>query len=135
MGFTFEGLAELERRLKEAEETIGKEAAKAVEANIEEIFEETQRRVPQKTGALKESGRIEWKDRGGDHPEATIKYGNSEVDRVGVFYAAAVHEIMDARHDPPTGPKYVELPLIEGEEKFKRALAKAAAKSLGKKTL
>lgn len=134
MGFTWEGLAELEKRLKEAEETIGEHAEEAVKNNLEEIFKETQRRVPQKTGALKQSGRIEWKNRG-DHPEASIVYGNSDVDRVGIFYAAAVHEIMDAEHDAPTGPKYVELPLIEGEENFKRDLAKAAMKSLGKKTL
>lgn len=135
MGFTWRGFEELERMLKEAEEKIGDNAAEAVKESLDEIFQETQRRVPQKTGALKESGRIEWKSRGGMHPEAAIVYGNSDVDRVGVFYAAAVHEIMDAEHDPPTGPKYVELPLIEGEEKFKRALAKAAMKSLGKKTL
>jgi hypothetical protein len=135
MGFTWEGLAELERRLKEAEETIGDKAAEAVKNNIEEIFKESQRRVPQKTGALKQSGRIEWKERGGDHPEAAIVYGDSDVDRVGIFYAAAVHEIMDAEHDVPTGPKYVEQPLIEGEENFKRDLAKAAARALGKKVL
>lgn len=134
MGFTWEGLAELERRLKEAEESIGDKAEEAVKENIEEIFQQTQRRVPQKTGALKESGRIEWKKKG-NHPEASIVYGDSDVDRVGVFYAAAVHEIMDAEHDPPTGPKYVEQPLIEGEQRFKRDLAKAATRALGKKTL
>lgn len=134
MGFTWEGLADLERMLKEAEETIGEKAEEAVRNTIHEIFEETQRRVPQKTGALKQSGRIEW-TKHGNNPEAVIRYGNSEVDRIGVFYAAAVHEIMDAEHDPPTGPKYVELPLIEGQERFKRALVKAAERALGKKTL
>lgn len=135
MAFEMEGLAELEKMLKQAEESIAENAEDAVQNNIQEIFEETQRRVPKDTGKLADSGRIEWVEKSGAVREAMIRYGDSNIDRVGVFYAAAVHEILDAQHDPPTGPKYVELPLIEGQDKFERDIAKAAMKSLGKKSL
>ncbi|MFE9742959.1 hypothetical protein [Streptomyces sp. NPDC006477] len=136
MGFKFDGSFDnLEKLLRQAENEMGDKAQEVLGDNIQEVFDETQRRVPKKTGMLKESGQIVWKDRSGPTRSASIVYGNSEVDRVGVFYAAAVHEILDAEHAPPTGPKYVELPLIEQEDKFKRDLKRAAAKALGKKTL
>jgi len=136
MGFKIEGdLKELLKRLEKAEKEVADEAQKAVSESIKEIFEETQRRVPKKTRALMDSGRVEWKSRTGKVRSASIIYGNSETDRIGVFYAAAVHEILDAEHDPPTGPKYVEIPLEDGTEAFKNRLAKAAERALGKKTL
>lgn len=135
MMLEFDGLDELIETIKQAEDTLGDRIGEVVKNNIDEIFQETQRRVPRKTGALKESGKIVPIDRTGSDRSYAIQYGDSDVDRVGVFYAAAVHEIMDAEHDPPTGPKYVEGPLNEGIEKFKKDLAKAAQRALGKKTL
>ena len=129
------GLEKLFEMLETAEREIGDEAEAAVDDSIKEIFEATQRRVPKKNRALMESGRIEWKQRSGRVRSASIIYGNSETDRIGVFYAAAVHEIMDAHHDAPTGPKYVEIPLEEGVQKFKDRLVKAATNALGKKSL
>ncbi|GAA2554969.1 hypothetical protein GCM10010423_65180 [Streptomyces levis] len=136
MGFDISGdLGELIAMLETAEQEVAEEAEGAVEDSIKEIFEATQRRVPKKTRALMESGRIEWKERSGNVRSASIIYGNSDTDRIGVFYAAAVHEILDAQHDPPTGAKYVELPLEEGTQRFKERLEKAAKNALGKKTI
>jgi hypothetical protein len=130
-GFIVRDLLKLDEMLRRAEEAVEDEAHEAVDDTIKEIFEETQRMVPKKTRALMESGRVEWKDR----TSASIIYGNSETDRIGVFYAAAVHEILDAEHDPPTGAKYVEIPLETGMNKFKDRLGKAAKDAFGKKTL
>lgn len=131
----FHGLNELIKTLEKAEKEVSEKAKETVSSNIKKVFEETQRRVPVRTEALKKSGRIEWGDETGNHISASIVYGDSEVDRIGVYYAAAVHEVLDAKHEVPTGPKYVELPIIEAKESFKKDIAKMAQKALGKKTL
>ena len=136
MGFSIDrDLKKLLERLEDAEKEIADEAEEAVDESIKKIFDATQRKVPKKTTALKDSGRILWKRKTGNVRTASIIYGNSETDRISVFYAAAVHEILDAEHASPTGAKYVEIPLEEGVQAFKKRLAKAAERALGKKTL
>lgn len=122
MGFHLRGLEEAVKQIQSGKDDIADAAEKAVDRATQLIFDETKIRVPKKTSALLDSGRIERIRTTGYERTYTIKYGDSQVDGVGVSYAAAVHEILDAEHPAPTGPKYVELPLIEGEGEFKRIL-------------
>jgi hypothetical protein len=133
MGFSLEGLAELRERLKDSDHIFGDAAGEAAKKTIEEVYDETQVRVPQgKTGALANSGKTQAVRDVGNVREYEVVYGDSDVDRVGVFYAAAVHEILDAQHPAPTGAKYVELPLIEAEDKFRNNFIDEMKKAVNK---
>lgn len=131
MGFEVVGLDEAIRKFEKAKEEVSDNVDDRVHDTMKDVFEETQRRVPKESLALMRSGRIERDDDGSE----SIVYGNSEVEGVGVYYAAAVHEILDAKHAAPTGPKYVELPLVEAIPDFKDAVKEAMKKTLGGKTL
>lgn len=111
---------ELEAYKEEAVKSV--KAAGDFEANA--FFEETKLRVPKETNALLESGKLT-SSGSKERFEWTVKYGDSNVDGVGVDYAAAVHERVGAYHAPPTGAKYVEGPLVQWIPKFKRAFSKA----------
>lgn len=132
MGFEIRGLDETIRKFEIAKEKAEDNVDKRVHDTMKDVFAETQRRVPKETMALMRSGRIEKDDETGVE---SIVYGNSDTEGVGVYYAAAVHEILDATHAPPTGPKYVELPLIEAIPDFKDAVVQAMEESLKGKTL
>jgi len=62
--------------------------------------------VPEKSGALKRSGKISEVMNVGSKFQVTITYGDDSVQ-----YAAAVHEDPDARHSSNKQYKYLEMPL------------------------
>lgn len=94
-----------------------------VDAHIDRVFDETQVRVPRETGALAGTGRVEKKPTQGTKISASIWYGEPGEGPDVVDYAAAVHEILDAKHAPPTGAKFVEQPLIESKEALVTTIA------------
>lgn len=97
--------------------------SKAVEEHMREVvFPESQVQVPKATGALEATGEVRPGVKTGSWQ---IHYGNSPVnDRSMVDYAAAVHEIEEHRHDPPTKIKYVEDPLKNNLELLKERAGK-----------
>jgi len=95
----------------------------AVEDHAKEVFDETQVRVPRKTNALAETGKVEKNPTEGGKVSSTIWYGEEGEGKGVVDYAAAVHEILEAKHMPPTGAKFVEQPLVESVERGKEILA------------
>lgn len=118
------GLDELKKKLQELERKVVHAAEEAVHEATEDIFDVTQERVPRgDTGLLAASGGVEKMETTRTKVGAKIHYGDSDTDRVGVFYAAAVHEILSHEHAAPTGPKYVEGPLVEGIPRIKEKLA------------
>lgn len=131
MGFEIRGLDETIRKFEKAKGDAPEAVARRVHDVMKDVFAETQRRVPKETMALMRSGKIVREEDGSE----SIVYGNSEVEGVGVYYAAAVHEILDAKHAAPTGPKYVELPLIEAIPDFKDAAAEGMRDVLKRKSL
>lgn len=88
-------------------------AAEGVKKHTLNVFAETQARVPRESGRLAGTGRVEEKPTEGTKATNTIWYGEPGEGPGIVDYAAAVHEILDAKHEPPTSAKYVEQPLIE----------------------
>lgn len=131
MGFEIVGLDDAIRQFEKAKNDAPDNIEDRVHDTMKDVFAETQRRVPKATTELMRSGRIEKNQDGSE----SIVYGNSDVEGVGVYYAAAVHEILDAKHAPPTGAKYVELPLVEAIPDFKDSVTEAMKKSFGGKTL
>lgn len=131
MGFEVVGLDAAIRKFEEAKENVEENIDDRVHDTMKDVFAETQRRVPKESLALMRSGRIEQNEDGSE----SIVYGNSDVEGVGVYYAAAVHEILDAKHAAPTGAKYVEMPLVEAIPDFKDSVTEAMKKTIGGKTL
>lgn len=86
------------------------------------IMAASQRLVPVETGVLKGSGRVEEPIVNADSIEVTVGYGygteyearasgagDDEVE-TGPGYGIYVHEILENRHNPPTGAKFLEIP-------------------------
>lgn len=125
MGFELKGMDELIEKFKDAEEPFSRAIGEVVNEMADAVFTETQVRVPKgDTGALQGSGHVDPVDTSGMKRSCNIHYGDSDVDRVGVFYAAAVHELLSHEHPPPTGAKYVEGPLIAAIPEFREKLAR-----------
>lgn len=120
----------LKKTLKKADKVFDDHAEQAVKDETQDVFDETQVRVPKDTTALQNTGKIEENKRGKHVFSRSIWYGDpGEGDEI-VDYAMAVHEILDATHAPPTGAKYVEQPLIESAEEFKKIVAKEMEKAV-----
>lgn len=119
MGFQFTNVKEVKKKFDSLAKGAEGEADKIAEKHTLDVFAETQRRVPTKTGALKRTGRIEHTRQVGPVRHYSIFYGNSDVDDIPVDYAAAVHEIKKAKHDDGTW-KYVEGPMTESIPAFKK---------------
>jgi len=97
--------------------------SKAVEEHMRDVvFPETQVQVPKATGALAGTGELR---RGRREGGWAVHYGNSPVeDDLAVDYAAAVHEILEHHHEPPTKVKFVEEPLRDSVPQLKERAAK-----------
>lgn len=122
MGLKVTGLKEFRGAFERLRDDGGRTLERSVREHMEQdVFPETQTRVPVATGALKGTGRVVPGSRDGG---TAIKYGDSPVeDDTMVDYAAAVHEIEEHHHDAPTQAKFVEEPLRQSVPRLK---AKAA---------
>ena len=129
MGIKFD-TSKLEKQLRGAMKHFDDHGDKAVEDTAQDIYDETQVRVPKETGALAGTGRIERNTRGPHEFSRSIWYGEPGEGPEIIDYAAAVHEILDAQHASPTGPKYVEQPLIEAIPDFKKTVAEEMQKAV-----
>jgi hypothetical protein len=92
-------------------------------------LDETQRRVPRDTNALANTALAAGVIK--DPTPRTksshrIIYGQAGEGEGVIDYAAAVHEILGAKHNPPTQAKYMEEPLVESIPDAKRTIAKSA---------
>lgn len=83
----------------------------AMEAAMKPIFKRAQFYVPEKTGALWESGKMVVTK--GAKPKVTITFGNEEA-----WYAAIVHEFVWLAHEAPTRSKYLQAAMEEGLDKL-----------------
>lgn len=125
MGLKFEGVREFrgafERLRQQSRDKLSEACREYLEGTVLPLTKEL---VPKLSGDLEETARVVPGERIGSWQ---IRYGNSPIeDKSQVDYAAAVHEIESAHHDPPTSAKFVSLPL----ENTKELLAERAAKKL-----
>lgn len=122
MGMEFKTTV-VKKQLRNAHDVFDDAASDALEEGMEDIFLETQVRVPKETTALMNTGKVEENPKPKHVFSRSIWYGEPGEGEGVIDYAAAVHEILDARHSPPTSAKYVEQPLIEGIDNLKEKLA------------
>lgn len=124
MGLKFRGLEEFRDAFTRLRDESEGKLSDTVRQHMEsDVFPRTQERVPVASGRLKETGRVE---RGDKPTEHVIWYGDSAVENdTAVDYAAAVHEIEEHRHEPPTSTKYVEEPLRESVPRLQKRAAQA----------
>lgn len=123
MGIKFDGLEEFRSSFERLRDRSDETATRVVEDHMEhDVFPITQERVPELTGRLKATGRVE---RGDEPRTSVVWYGDSPVDNDRmVDYAAAVHE-REAKHAPPTGTNFVKEPLEESVDRLADKAAKA----------
>lgn len=123
MGIKLDGLDEFKAAFERLRDGAERKLDETLKDHMEhDVFPETQKRVPEMTGRLKGTGRVEKGDSGHEY---SIWYGDSAVNNdTLVDYAAAVHE-RDARHEPPTGTKFVEGPLKESVPRLADKAAQA----------
>ncbi len=128
MGFKM-NTSSARKKWKLAEKNFEDAFEDAANAHIEVVFAQTQIRVPKETGRLAETGRVEHNSSGRRHVSNSIWYGEPGEGEGIVDYAAAVHEILSASHNPPTGAKFVEVPLIQSASVAKVLLEVAARRA------
>lgn len=124
MGLKFEGLDEFKAAFSRLRDSSSEKLAQATRKYVEEtLFPRTQEVVPKASGGLQGTGETR---QGAKVGGWQVHYGNSPVnDRSMVDYAAAVHEIEDHKHAPPTEAKFVEKPMHELMEQHRELAAKA----------
>jgi hypothetical protein len=113
MGMKIEGMKEARSAFNRMRTSIPDAVDDALGEHIQEVYDETQVRVPRKTEALAGSARVTKDSTPRTKPAHRVTYGEPGEGEGVIDYAAAVHEILDAEHAPPTGAKYVEQPLLE----------------------
>jgi len=93
----------------------------ALKDEADDIFAASQRIVPVKTGALRNSGRVEESEPSPGTFKVTIGYGDPAT-----YYAIRVHEDPHARHAKPTQWKYLETPMVNAQRTMQGRRARRA---------
>lgn len=112
--------------LSQARKELEAAAMRATERITDEVFEESQRLVPDDPGTggqdLRRSGRTRVTEEGSEIVGA-IGYGTK--------YAVIQHERMDYRHRGGQTAKYLERPIGEHEQRGRQILAEETRKAMG----
>jgi hypothetical protein len=108
------GLARTKQKIKRRRKSITNAVMKGVDAEMQEIFTQSQQLVPVLTGALKRSGKHAGPKLSPErrHIVDKISYGDSD----NVNYAVIVHENLEVNHRNGSA-KYLQIPrnkVVEG---------------------
>lgn len=106
---------------QKAKDAVRDGGAEGIEEAARKVFEDTQQAVPEKTGALKRSGKVTV-----DGLIAEISYGEGLPDA----RASIIHEKLDIHHDGGGTAKYVENPLNAAADKVGPIIAAAIRRTL-----
>lgn len=109
---------------------LGDAAGEGVDDSIDILYDASQIKVPVETGDLKASAKEIHHSQSGPKRSKGLRYGDGALNSSGESYAAAVHEILKAKHAPPTGPKYVETPLVENIKQYLRLSSMACQRAV-----
>lgn len=116
----------IEENLEKVVKHVNDVTPEAIVFGLEPIFQESQRLVPVDKGILKRSGFIETR-KTSSGAVAAMGYG-----RYGrPFYAGFVHERMDVRHAGVTQAKFLEQPIMQGIDTFRRRVVLFMQRSTG----
>lgn len=131
MSVRWEGLDELQKRLKKSGDDAVRDLARGLTVEAEQIMTEAKRRTPVDQGTLRGSGHVRAPHIRGTRAEVVLGFGGAAS-----AYALAVHE-HPSRHSPPswrgktinwnaagTGPKFLEGPVNEAGRGFGNRVAR-----------
>lgn len=131
-GFKLQGVPEFKARLKNLTEEGAKAAKASLYQQAEGIMSKAKLLTPLKTGNLRGSGHVQWRDEPGEF-HVILGFGGpagigSNLEDVG--YAVPVHENLNALHAPGTQAKYLAQPYMEAypniNENIKDAVRRAS---------
>jgi len=116
------GLDRLKDRFQSAAPAIRQEVSKELYRFGEEVMAVSKLRVPVDTGALMNTGKVAPPEIQGEEVAVTLGYGDESVG-----YALFVHENMNNVKwtRPGSGPKYLENPLREMQDKLPERITEA----------
>ena len=122
ISFEILGLERLQQRFQVAAPAIRAEVAQELFVFGSEVMKASLLIVPVLTGALMSTGKVEPPDFQGDEVKVTLGYGDEAVG-----YALYVHEDMSNVNftRPGSGPKYLENPLKERQDKLPGRITEA----------
>jgi len=122
------GLDAMQSKMDQLMPAITREVSEELYVFANDVKEASQMVVPVDTGALMNSATVKGPNKEGDVITVTIGYGG-----VAVGYALKVHEDLDPHirwKRPGSGPKYLENPLKERQEKLPQFLAQAVQRAI-----
>jgi hypothetical protein len=110
-----EGMSDLLEMLVKGGRNAVELSGRYLYSHAVKVFERSQYEVPVDTGALRSSGYITQPYVFGNQVAISIVYGQAAAP-----YALWVHEMMESYHEPPTKAKFLEDPLTNSLEDFRR---------------
>ena len=126
--FALNGIDTIRARIERAIANAQPEVADALRLFAESIMKESKRRVPVKTGALMNTGKVQEPEVSGSQVTVTLGYGDETVG-----YALAVHENMSPTVHwtrPGSGPHYLINPVQERQDELPGVVADAIKRSV-----
>lgn len=132
MGMRLKGMTEAQKGFVKLKKELPEAADETADKSTDLLYKESQKQVPVKTSALKNSGRKIDHSRSGPKRSIGVKYGYPGEGEGVLDYAAAVHEILKASHAPPTKAKYVEEPLVQGVREYESLGGMACQRAVGR---
>ena len=126
--FSLNGIDTIKARIEKAIANAQPEVGSALYQFAESIMTESKRRVPLKTGALMNTGKVQKPEVSGSKVTVTLGYGDEAVG-----YALAVHENMSPTVHwtrPGSGPKFLENPVKERQDELPGIVADAIKRSV-----
>lgn len=122
-----EGLDQLKHLIDSARRGLKKAVKRELLRHAEEVMTESKQRVPVKTGALMNTGKVMPPVETGTTVQVDLGYGDESVD-----YALIVHEEVNAPSGaainwtrPGSGPKYLQGPFDEKADELMPRIATA----------
>ena len=110
-------MAEIIKRYSQLIDKIKSASPEIIGNALKPVFKRAQYYVPEKTGALWESGKLSFGINEKGKAFANITFGNEEA-----WYAAMVHEFVWQQHEAPTRSKYLQAAMEEGLDGVMKSL-------------
>lgn len=120
MGMKLRGAIAAANGFERLKKNLPDEASKGIEKSTRLLMVNSQKEVPRKTEQLAHTAHFVEISTTGMKRSRAVRYGEPGEGPGVIDYAAAVHEILKAKHAPPTKAKFVEDPLVNGIPDFKR---------------
>jgi hypothetical protein len=122
-------LQKFERKLDKCSLAVEVSSFRGVQQGARHVLEVSQERVPVRTGALKNSGKVTVDE---ELKIVTISYGDSTLSLEGTptrDYAARIHETLNEKN--PVGFKYLETAFDDSLEEVLNLIGDSIKKELG----